>query len=63
MCSLLVKRIIKHSQAPKCLFLPSTIVPIQKSFLSNVTALEDAYQDAKAYCKGDHVFLVLYHKL
>ncbi|XP_046641987.1 5'-nucleotidase domain-containing protein 3-like [Daphnia pulicaria] len=51
MCSLLGQRIFKHSRTPKYI-LPSTIFPIQKYFVSNVTALEDAYENAKAYCKG-----------
>lgn len=66
MCSLLGQRIFKHSRTPKYI-LPSTIFPIQKYFVSNVTALEDAYENAKAYCKGNHVCLVVwiisYHKI
>ena len=51
MYSLLVQRIFKCSQTPKYI-LRSTIFPIQKYFVSNVTTLEVAYQNAKAYCKG-----------
>ena len=53
MCSLIVQRIFKFKLASKYYFLPSATFPIQKSFLSNLTTLEDAYQNAKAYCKGE----------
>ena len=59
MCSLIVQRIFKLKLASKYYFLPSATFPIQKSFLSNLTTLEDAYQNAKAYCKGEQIFVKL----
>ena len=59
MCSLIVQRIFKFKLASKYYFLPSATFPIQKSFLSNLTTLEDAYQNAKAYCKGEQIFVKL----
>lgn len=59
MGSLIVQRIFKFNLAPKYYFLTSATFPIQKSFLSNLTTLEDAYQNAKAYCKGEQIFVKL----